>query len=119
VALPVEGADRRPTAAFVAVVLLSIVVLFSPRAPSEHGIPNLDKVVHAVLFGLLAATTWWRFAAHRLGLAAVIAYGALSEVVQAVGLPRRDGDVRDFCADAAGALLGWLVVRRLTERRAR
>jgi VanZ family protein len=111
--------DRRATYAFVAVVLLSLVVLFWPRTPSEQAIPNLDKLVHATLFALLAATTWWRFAAHRFGLVAVLAYGALSEVIQSVVLSSRDGDVRDFCADAAGALLGWLLAKRLRERRAR
>jgi VanZ family protein len=108
--------DRRATVAFVAVLLLSLVVLFSPRAPSEHAIPQLDKVVHATLFALLAATTWWRFAAQRVGLVAVIAYGALSEVIQWIGLAHRDGDLRDFLADAAGALLGWLAVSRRARR---
>jgi VanZ family protein len=111
--------DRRATAAFVAVVLLSLVVLFAPRAPSEQGIPNLDKVVHAGLFLLLAATTWWRFAAHRAGLVAVLAYAAVSEVIQSVALANRDGDVRDFLADAVGAVLGWLVARLVRERLAR
>jgi len=104
---------RRATAAFVAVVLLSLVVLFSPRAPSEQGIPNLDKVVHAGLFLLLAATTWWRFGGRWAGLLALIAYGALSEVIQSLTLAHRDGDVRDFLADAVGAVLGWTLARRL------
>jgi VanZ family protein len=111
--------DRRATVAFVAVVLLSLVVLFSPRAPSEHAIPDLDKVVHAGLFLLLSATTWWRFGGHRAGLVAVIAYGALSEVIQWLALANRDGDVRDFSADAAGALLGWILARRVSTRRVR
>lgn len=105
---------RRDTAAFVAVVLLSLVVLFAPRAPSEHEIPNLDKVVHAGLFLLLAATTYWRFGCRWIGLVSVVAYGALSEVIQSIALPHRDGDVRDFAADAAGAVLGWLLARRLS-----
>jgi VanZ family protein len=109
-------ADRRATAAFVSVVLLSLVVLFAPRAPSEQTIPNLDKVVHAGLFALLAATTWWRFAAHRVGLLAVVAYGGVSELVQWRALANRDGDVRDFAADAAGALLGWYAVSRWARR---
>jgi VanZ family protein len=102
--------------AFVAVVLLSVVVLFWPHAPSEHAIPNLDKLVHAALFALLAATTWWRFAGHRVGLLAVVVYGAVSEVIQATVITTRDGDVRDFLADAAGALLAWLAVSRWARR---
>ena len=103
--------ERCATPAFVAVVLLSLVVLFAPDAPSEHAIPNVDKVVHATLFLLLAATTWWRFDGRLAALASVVGYGGLSEVIQSVALPSRDGDVRDVLADAPGALLGWVVVR--------
>jgi VanZ family protein len=113
------AADRRATVAFVAVVLLSLVVLFAPRAPSEHAIPNLDKVVHAALFALLAATTWWRFAAHRAGLVAVLIYGAASEVIQWRALAHRDGDIRDAAADAAGAILGWYALSRHARARPR
>jgi VanZ family protein len=109
--------DRRATYAFAAVAVLSLVVLFSPRAPSESTIPNLDKVVHAGLFLLLCATAWWRFAGHRAVLPLVLLYGALSEVIQSVGLATRDGDVRDFTADAAGALLGWVLARRISRAR--
>ena len=112
-------ADRRATAAFVAVVLLSLVLLFWPRTPDEQSIPDLDKLVHAGLFALLAAATWWRFAAHRAGLAAVLAYAAVSEVIQSTLLTSRDGDLRDLAADASGALLGWLFVKRLSSRRGR
>jgi VanZ family protein len=113
----VPAASRRwATPAFGAVVLLSLVVLFAPRAPSDQGIPDLDKVVHAGLFALLAATTWWRFAGHRAGLASVIAYGGVSELVQWLALPHRSGDPRDVAADAAGALLGWLLAKRLAAR---
>jgi VanZ family protein len=113
------AADRRATFAFSAVVLLSLVVLFAPRAPGEHAIPNLDKVVHAGLFLLLAVTTWWRFGARWAGLVAVMVYGAVSEVIQSLALPHRDGDVRDVAADAAGALLGWILARRWAARRPR
>lgn len=114
---PAAGADRRATAAFVTVLLLSLVVLFSPRTPSEQGIPHLDKVVHATLFALLAATTWWRFPAHRLGLLAVLVYAGLSEVVQATVVTSRDGDVRDFSANVLGVLVGWYLARRWSIRR--
>jgi VanZ family protein len=111
--------DRRGTTAFVAVVLLRLVVLFWPRTPSEESIPNLDKLVHAGLFALLAATTWWRFAGHRAGLVSVLLYAVASEVIQSTVVTTRDGDLRDVAADASGALLGWLFAKRLTARRER
>jgi VanZ family protein len=104
--------DRR-TAVFVVVVLISLVVLFVPRTPSEQGIPHVDKVVHGALFLALAASTRWRFGPHLAGLVGVLAYAATSELVQQHWLAHRDGDVRDFAADAVGALLGWLLARRL------
>ena len=107
-------AQRWATPAFAAAVAISVVVLFAPHTPSEQGVPHVDKVVHALTFGLLAATTRWRFGPRAVLLVLVIAYGALSEVVQWLALPARDGDVRDFLADAVGALLGWLLARRLT-----
>jgi VanZ family protein len=104
--------DRR-TAVFAAVVLISLVVLFVPRTPSEQGIPHVDKLVHGALFAALAASTRWRFGSHVGGLVAVLAYAAGSELVQQHWLAQRDGDVRDFAADAVGALLGWLLARRV------
>ena len=115
-ARPPDVADRRATAAFVTVVLLSLVVLFSPRTPSEQTIPNLDRLVHAGLFALLAVTTWWRFAAHRAGFVGVLLYAVASEVIQATVVTTRDGDIRDFAADALGALLGWFAVSRWVRR---
>ena len=113
------GPTRSPTAgaAFWAVLALSVLVLFVPRAPSPPPLPEFDKLVHSTLFLLLAATTRWRFGA-RLGLlAAVAGYGALSEVVQAALLPHRSGDPLDALADAAGALLGWVIASAVLRRR--
>lgn len=69
-----------------------------------------------MLFLLLAATARWRFGAAAGVLIAVLAYAALSEVIQAQLLARRSGDLLDVAADAAGALAGWRLARRWTER---
>ena len=105
-------ASRWATPAFVAVVLVSLVVLFLPHAPAGPPVPDFDKLVHAALFGALAATTRWRFGARRGGLAAVVVYACVSEVLQAVLPIARDGDPFDALADSAGALIGWVVVGR-------
>jgi len=97
-------------------VLVSLVVLFVPRTPSEQSIPNLDKAVHATLFLVLAATTRWRFGPRVAGLVAVVAYAVASELIQWQWLAHRDGDWRDAAADAAGALLGWLLATRALAR---
>ena len=98
-------------------MLLSLYVLFWP-SPAGAGVtvPGADKLVHTGLFALLAATAALRFGARRRVLGAVIAYAALSEVVQALLLAERSGDAYDLLADAVGALVGWLVVRRQVVR---
>ncbi len=90
-------------------LVLSLYVLFTPRTGGDGLFPGSDKVVHALLFGALAATTRWRF---RSGLAFVAAYAVVSEVVQGVLLSTRSGDPYDVVADLLGAAAGWLLARR-------
>ncbi len=84
-----------------------MVVLFSPRAPAGGELIGVDKVIHALLFGLLAASTRARF---RAGLGWVLTYAAVSELLQALLPLNRDGSIADAVADGVGALLGWLIV---------
>ncbi len=116
---PAAGTDRRRRAGlcFAAVAAVSLYALFWPHPAGPSGPDGSDKVVHLLLFGLLAATTRWRFGAAPRLLAAVLAYAASSEVVQGVFLPSRSGDVRDLVADALGAALGWLLAGRYLRRR--
>jgi VanZ family protein len=98
------------------VLLLSVYVLFSPRTASAGLFYGSDKVVHLLLFGLLAGTTRWRFGAVAAALAAVAAYAPLSELVQATLLRTRSGDPYDVVADLLGVAAGWLVATRLLRR---
>lgn len=97
-------------------MVLSLYVLFTPRTGGDGLFYGADKVVHLGLFGLLAATTRWRFGGGQAGLAAVAAYAVLSEVVQARLLSARSGDAYDVVADLVGTALGWLVGARLLRR---
>jgi hypothetical protein len=119
-----RGPDRRSRtvgvgrwSAFAAALVVNLAVLLAPDpdvpAPST---PGLDKLVHVAVF---AALTWTGL---RLGWAArwyvpaVLAWAAVSEVVQAVVLPRRSGDPRDAVADAVGVLLAAVLHARLARR---
>lgn len=101
------------------VVLLSLYVLFSPDPGGPTGPPGSDKLVHLVLFALLAGTTQWRFGPLPARLLGVALYAGASEVVQALLLPHRSGDLRDVVADLAGACLGWLLAGSLLTTRRR
>lgn len=94
-------------------MLLSVYVLFRPGDGAPEPFPYADKVVHLVLFALVAAATRWRFGARNVVLRCVVAYAVLSEVVQAVAIGSRSGDVLDVLADLVGVGIGWQLARHL------
>ncbi len=110
---------RWARAGFAVVVLLSLVVLFTP---SSH-VPDVetnDKFVHAGLFALLALSGLLAELAPWPLVVLLVAYAGLSEVLQAVLPINRDGDVHDSLADCVGIAVATLLVlggRRITSRR--
>lgn len=96
--------------AFAAVVLLSLVVLFSPGSDVPSGIPISDKVIHFSLFAALAVTGRLAGIAPVPLAVGLVAYAGVSEVLQTVLPINRDGDVRDGIADTLGSLVGIGVV---------
>ena len=87
--------------------MLSAVVLFGPSSGATPPFPGADKAVHLAVFALLAATARWRLGRSTALLAGLAGYAAVSEVVQAVALAARSGDVLDVVADLVGVALGW------------
>ena len=96
--------------------VVSAVVLFSPSDGGVSAFPGSDKLVHLVLFALLAAATRWRFGRRTVALAVLVVYAVTSEVVQGVLMDSRSGDPLDVVADLAGVALGWLLVARRLAR---
>lgn len=100
--------------AFAAVVLVSLVVLFSPGSNVPTGMPVNDKVVHFLLFAALA-TTGRRAGVSLVVLApALVAYAGVSELLQTLLPIDRDGDWRDALADSLGVSAGLGVVALVT-----
>lgn len=119
----------RPVLLPVAWTLLIIVLLCLPGQdiPSQgplFSLPNLDKLVHAGLFGALNLF-WFLYLLPRLSgrqkkqrVLILIAFlsilmGIVMEWVQLEFIPSRDFDVMDMLADAAGVLVtgGYLFDR--------
>jgi hypothetical protein len=103
-ALQVHGALAR--GAFAVAVLVSLAVLFAPGGAVPFAPPGVDKVVHVALFLALALTGRWAGARAVVLGPLLVAYGAVSEVVQAVTPLERSGSVADLLADAVGVALG-------------
>lgn len=110
-------------AAFVVAGIVNVVAVYSPSQPGPSvSVGGADKVVHLVLFALVAWT------GRRAGLRPALLGGVLvlhavsSELVQGTLLPDRSGDWHDVLADVAGTALGlglaWVrdEVRRRTGR---
>jgi hypothetical protein len=103
----VHGALSR--GAFAVAVLVSLAVLFAPPSDVPNSPPGVDKLVHLGLFLLLALTGRW--AGIRRGVlgGVLVAYAALSEIVQGLDVVGRDASVADGCADVLGVAAGLLL----------
>lgn len=100
------------------VFALSLIVLFSPGSTVPSGPPNSDKVVHALLFAALAITARAAGIGWRAAAAWILAYAALSEVLQATLPINRGGSLWDWVADAVGLAVGLLAYESITRARA-
>jgi len=94
--------------AALAVQLLG-VYLPGSAVPSETVIPNIDKVVHFLIFGVPAYLFARLTGRPALVGAIFVAHGAASEFIQGF-IPGRDPDVFDFTADAVGVLVAVTLV---------
>ena len=102
-ALPLMGA-----------LAISLIVLFSPGSAVPSGPPNSDKLVHALLFAALALASRFAGVGWRATTAWVLAYAALSEVLQALLPIQRSGSIWDVVADAVGMTLSLAAYAALT-----
>jgi VanZ family protein len=105
-----------PAAWAAAIFVLSSITRF-PRPPAY---PHEDKVIHTLLFGILALlllrALWngrrrapWKAAALAFALASL--YGVLDEAHQHF-VPPRTMDIVDWLADSFGAAVVFLAARR-------
>jgi hypothetical protein len=105
---------RLPRTVFALLLGISLAMLLTPGDDVPQGGPD-DKVVHALIFTVLAVAGGWAqvpWVALGVGLAA---YAAVTEILQATLPINRDGNLPDFLADAVGIgvglLLGFIAMR--------
>ena len=78
-------------------------------ATVEGGVPHLDKVAHAVVFGAVLWAGRRAGISDRLLVPLLLAHALVSEALQAWLLPGRSGDPADVVADVAGVVLAALL----------
>ncbi len=113
--MPPATSARRDHALSLAVTLAIAIALLAPLPPPESlpgawSVPEVDKLVHGLLF--LAAAHCWRRSLARLGvarpalasLAAAAAYAGLLELAQGLWTSRTP-ELADLLAGVLGALV--------------
>lgn len=96
--------------------LLSVVVLFTPESGVPTAPPGTDKVIHTLLFALLAYTGLYAKIPRILPL--LVVYAGVSEILQELITPlRRSGDWIDALVDVLGIGLGWAIATWIRSRR--
>jgi VanZ family protein len=101
--------------AFLVAFAVSLVLLFSPSAPSTGPFEGSDKVVHVLIFATLAALG--RRAGFRLLPLAggLLVYAVASELLQGL-LPHRSSSAMDALADLIGTGVGIVLAPVLFRR---
>ena len=87
---------------------VQLIVLYAPDVAGGPGVKGLDKVIHALIFAAPALAALMVGIRARWALGILAAHAPISELIQHVALPHREGDVLDVMADLGGVLLGGL-----------
>jgi hypothetical protein len=103
-ALQVHGPLSR--GAFAVAVLVSLAVLFAPASDVPTAPPGVDKVVHGLLFLVLAFTGRWAGIRQSVLGVALVGYAVVSELIQGLSPLDRSMSVGDWLADVVGVVVG-------------
>ncbi len=104
-------------AVLVVLVVASLAVLFTPASGVPFAPAGVDKIVHLVLFGSLAAAGSWAGGSWRVLVVLLVAYAAGSELVQGLPAVNRSVSAWDWLADTVGVVLGLSAARLVARRR--
>jgi hypothetical protein len=87
---------------------VQLIALYAPDAPGAPEINGLDKVIHVFIFAAPAFAALMVGVRARWALGILAVHAPISELIQAVVIPHRAGDVIDVVADLGGLVLGGL-----------
>jgi len=104
-------------------IIFILLALPGKMLPNEQhfSIPQLDKIVHIILFGSFVFLWSFYFSTKeakdnlrakilRVTIIACL-YGSGMEFVQKYFIPNRDFDIYDIASDVIGAIAGYIVVK--------
>jgi len=98
----------------VGVGLYGLFIVWQSLTPAGTGgaIPHMDKMLHAIVYGLLAAGIClaWPKLSKRIVVFACIAFGGVLELVQGLMPLGRTASLWDGLANGAGAVLAIVIL---------
>lgn len=91
-------------------ILIVCLIAFNPNTRSLPS-TGWDKLNHLLAFATLGLAAWWAYPAARWqGVAALLGFGVLIELVQSQ-IPAHTADPADVLADVLGLAVGVCVAR--------
>jgi VanZ family protein len=119
--------SKRYPARLWTIFIFILMVIPGNMLPREETtfIPNLDKLVHAILFGSFVFLWCYYYTARnkcvlvgRYNLILLVAclYGVATELIQKYFIPMRDFSIFDIIADASGAVIGYVAFRLIIHK---
>lgn len=100
--------------AFIGIVT---TLLLMEHSTSIAGFPHMDKAVHMALFFILTVIGYCAYAKHSIWLyTGLIAYGGITELLQATLTVTRYASIFDWLADMTGILLCALAIKKINSR---
>ncbi len=122
VTIPVEFMVRYLKHYFFSLLVVMIICylsFFTPPKTELDDVPNIDKLVHTVMYGGLCCVIWLEYLlSHKTlcrkrlvigNLILPIFMSGVIELLQAYCTTGRSGDWWDFAANSLGVLLAWYV----------
>ena len=101
-------------------IIIILILLPSNNLPSTNlKIKNLDKIVHFLLFGILATINFWETKKHNLNIKpysliiSAFIFSFLTEISQLLFTTTRHFDLLDIVADNVGYICLYLTITYL------
>jgi VanZ family protein len=102
--------------AFAVALLISLVILLFPGDHVPRAPGQTDKIVHIVMFAVVAVAGLRALVPAGWLAVGLIGYGGLAELAQSLPGIRRSTDAVDWIADAVGVLLVTVVYAVMRRR---
>lgn len=110
----------------LAAIVILVVSLGSFSMRQNPDIPNLDKIIHIVIYAILSFCLFYDYGQnqniknnkHTLALVAIpIIYGGLMEVLQSLLTEDRMASLGDFLANISGTIIAWGIYHLIYQRK--